>query len=143
MARRDIVRKEGRGRASMVDNGDGIDYFGNQNQNRNEIKELKEQVVTLYDKVRRLQRVTKQKDSIPLEICYGAPHWRRANLVRFEYASVNNVDNELPKFCGNPLEFIGWLKTIESVFKYCYVTEEKKVKLVSTCLKGKGRALGW
>ncbi|KAI8557316.1 hypothetical protein RHMOL_Rhmol04G0001100 [Rhododendron molle] len=72
------------GRAFMVNDGDGYNH-GNPNQNRNEIKELSEQVATLYDKVQRLQRPTERKDSISLENRFGAPHWRRANLVRFKY----------------------------------------------------------
>lgn len=66
------------------------------------------------------------------------PCFARENLVRFEYTSV---DNELPKFCGSQLELVGWLNIIESVFGYCHVTKEKKVKWASTCLKG--RALDW
>lgn len=48
MAHRAMGRREGRGRALMVKNGDGLDNFGNQNH---EVEELSQQIATSNDKV--------------------------------------------------------------------------------------------
>ena len=101
-----------------------------------EIDELSKQFTTLIEEVRNLQPPTKgsgyvKNSRIQFEDSLLAPHWRRAKLG----------DNELPKFCGSLPEFVDWLNSIESIFEYYHVTEETKVKLVSSRLKG--RASDW
>ena len=54
-----------------------------------------------------------------------------------------NFKVEIPKFHGRfkPEDFVDWLNTIERVFDYYEVMDEKKVKLVAIRLKG--RASAW
>lgn len=129
----------------MVKNGERLNIIplcGRQNDcdskdNWNKIKEWSKEVPTFGGKGAVFATSDQKMDCTPLGNRYGGPHWRRTYLVKFKYVPVNDIDNELPMFCGNPLEFIGWLNTIESVFEYCHVIKEKKVKLVSTGLKGR------
>ena len=60
------------------------------------------------------------------------------NKPRLDY----NFKGEIPKFHGSfKLEdFVDWLNTVERVFDYYEVMDEKKVKLVAICLK-KGELL--
>lgn len=60
-----------------------------------------------------------------------ALHWCRVNSIKFSYEWGRNITVELPKFCGFSQDFVDWLNSIECVFEYCHVTEEKKVNLVS------------
>lgn len=86
MAHRTGGGRGGRGRELMGNFGDGIKNDCKSNENRNEIKRLSEEVTTLYDKLRCLQCTIEIMDCIPLENSFGAPHWSRANLVRFEHS---------------------------------------------------------
>ena len=54
-----------------------------------------------------------------------------------------NFKVEIPEFHGRfkPEDFVDWLNTIERVFDYYEVMDEKKVKLVAIRLKG--RASAW
>ena len=62
----------------------------------------------------------------------GRPFVER-NKPRLDY----NFKGEIPKFHGSfKLEdFVDWLNTVERVFDYYEVMDEKKVKLVAICLK--------
>jgi hypothetical protein len=54
----------------------------------------------------------------------------------------NHFRLELPEFHGrlNPEEFVDWLSTVERVFEYYGVPEDRQVKLVGIKLKGQASA---
>ena len=64
---------------------------------------------------------------VPIENSFDAPHWCRANSNRLE----------LPMFDGSPNAFTEWLDTLERVFRCHYVSDARKVKLVSKCFNGR------
>ncbi|KAG5534031.1 hypothetical protein RHGRI_022247 [Rhododendron griersonianum] len=74
---------------------------------------------------------------------FGDPNWRRPPFTHSPYSWERNIKIELPEFNGslNPDEFVDWINTVERVFDYEDVSEEKKVKLVAIRLKG--RASAW
>ena len=59
-------------------------------------------------------------------------------------ANTNDFKVEIPEFKGklDPEEFLDWLNTVERVFKYKDVPEDKKVKLVALRLR-KYASLWW
>jgi len=58
--------------------------------------------------------------------------FRRVRRERRQPANSNDFRVELPKFEGklDPNEFLEWLHTVERIFEYKEVPEDKKVKLV-------------
>jgi len=55
---------------------------------------------------------------------------------RFQ-ANTNDFKVEILEFEGklDPEEFLGWLHTVEYVFEYKYVLEDKNIKLVALRLR--------
>ena len=108
----------------------GRKYEVHQNQ-RNDMEEMSRQIANLRVQVLQMQASTMGKASknarVPIEDSFDAPHWCRANFDRLE----------LPEFDGSPYTFSEWLDTLERVFVRHDVSDERKVKLVSKCLKGR------
>ena len=98
---------------------------------RNDMEEMSRQIANLRVQVLQMQASTMGKASknarVPIEDSFDAPHWCRANFDRLE----------LPEFDGSPYTFSEWLDTLERVFVRHDVSDERKVKLVSKCLKGR------
>ena len=96
---------------------------------RNDMEEMSWQIAKLRVQVLQMQASTMGKASknarVPIEDSFDAPHWCRANFDRLE----------LPEFDGSPYTFSEWLDTLERVFVRHDVSDERKVKLVSKCLK--------
>jgi len=59
-------------------------------------------------------------------------------------SNSNNFGVDIPQFEGklNPDEFLEWLHTVERIFKYKEVLDDKKTKLVAPWL-GKYASLWW
>ncbi|VFQ83161.1 unnamed protein product [Cuscuta campestris] len=78
-----------------------------------------------------------QEEDVQSEV--PSPTMRRSNQEK----SSSNFKVEIPTFDGkdDPNDFIEWLETIERVFDYTEVPEDKKVKLVA--LKFRGYASTW
>jgi len=59
-------------------------------------------------------------------------------------ASANNFKVEVPEFEGklDPEDFLDWLHTVERVFEYKDIPEDKKVKLIALRLR-KYASLRW
>ncbi|XP_065620600.1 uncharacterized protein LOC136063732 [Quercus suber] len=74
---------------------------------------------------------------------FGAPPRGRPYVERNEPRLDYNFKVEIPEFQGSlkPEDFVDWLNTVERVFDYYEVIDEKKVKLVAIRLKG--RASAW
>jgi len=88
---------------------------------------------TLQSKPRRQERVSSHdidssSEDEPLRMARPEP--------RFQ-ANTNDFKVEIPEFEGklDPEEFLDWLHTVEHVFEYKDVQEDKKVKLVALRLR--------
>ena len=73
---------------------------------------------------------------------FGAPPRGRPYAERNEPRLDYNFKVEIPEFQGSlkPEDFVDWLNTVERVLDYYEVIDEKKVKLVAICLKGRDSA---
>ena len=74
----------------------------------------------------------------------GEEPLRRPSRGRRHHPNLNNVRVEVPEFEGklDPDEFLEWLQTVERVFEYKEIQEDKRVKLVALKL-GKYASLWW
>ena len=63
-------------------------------------------------------------------------------MERNESRLYYNFKVKIPKFQGSPKseDLVDWLNTVERVFDYYEVMDEKKTKPVAICLKGKASA---
>ena len=79
----------------------------------------------------------------PFENHFGTSNGCRTFPNRFEDKWEKNIKIELPELYESldPDVFVDWLNTVERVFDYGDVFEDKKVKLMSIRLKG--RASAW
>ena len=134
-----------------MDVGEGVEANlhvgrkGGRNQNiekADKIAELRRQVASHTKVVQCMQpphEATDESDDshYHFENPFGVPPRGRPfveiNKPRLDY----NFKGEIPKFHGSfKLEdFVDWLNTVERVFDYYEVMDEKKVKLVAICLK--------
>ena len=121
----------------------------NQNIEREDvIAELRRQVAALTEVVHRMQpphETTNESDDSHshFENPFRAPPRGRPYVERNESRLDYNFKVEIPEFQGSlkPEDFVDWLNTVERVFDYYEVIDEKKVKLVTIRLKG--RASAW
>ena len=67
---------------------------------------------------------------------FGVPPRGRPFVERNEPRLDYNFKVEIPEFRGSlkPEDFVDWLNTVERVFDYYEVMDEKKVKLIAICL---------
>ena len=134
----------------VMANKGGVQRGGdNQNPNqRDEMAEIRRQIAALTELVQQLRAPAGGSDASDdfqsqVNVPFGVPHGRRAYPDRVDHKWENNIKVEVPEFQGglNPDNFVDWLNSVERVFDYYEVSEAKKVKLVSLCLKG--RASAW
>ena len=144
-------RRRGGIRGNRMDVGEGVEANPpvgrnvglNQNIEREDmIAELRRQVAAFMEVVQRMQpphETTDESDDSHshFENPFGAhprgwPYVER-NEPRLDY----NFKVEIPEFQGSlkPEDFVDWFNTVERVFDYYEVIDEKKVKLVAICLK--------
>ncbi|KAI8535324.1 hypothetical protein RHMOL_Rhmol10G0165200 [Rhododendron molle] len=105
-------RRGDRGRGLVVNNGDGIDNFSNQNRYRNEIEELSTQIATLNDKVQLLM-LKRQVATLITKVHRLLPRGGIDNSYSqfkssFNYKEESNIDVDLvesyAKFNPNEIE---------------------------------------
>ncbi|KAL4634542.1 hypothetical protein ACB092_04G207300 [Castanea dentata] len=97
----------------------------NQNIEREDmIAELRRQVAALTEVVQRMQ-----------------PPYETTNESDDSHSHFENPFGAPPRGSLKPEDSVDWLNTVERVFDYYEVIDEKKVKLVAICLKG--RASAW
>ena len=121
----------------------------NQNIEREDtITELRRQVAALTKVVQRMQPPHENTDEFDdshshFENPFGVPPKGRPYVERSERRLDYNFKGEILEFQGSlkPENFVNWLNTVERVFDYYKVMDEKKVKLVAIRLKG--RASAW
>jgi len=120
----------------------------NQNiEKEDTIAELRRQVAALTEVVQRMQPPHENTNGFDdshshFENSFGVPPRGRPYVERSEPRLDYNFKVEIPKFQGSlKLEdFVDWLNTVERVFDYYEVMDEKKVKLVTIRLKGRTSA---
>ena len=73
----------------------------------------------------------------------GVPPMGRPFMERNELRLGYSFKVEVPKFQGSPKseDFVDWLNIVERMFDCYEVMDEKEMKLVAICLKGK--AFSW
>lgn len=118
-----MAYRGGGGRAFVVNNGSGIDNFGNQNHFRNEIEELSTQITTLNDKMQLLimkRRVATLTKKVHRLLPHGGIHDSHSRVKStLDYKKKENIGNDLEESCGliNPDKFEGEMNLTPDVFE--------------------------
>jgi len=105
---------------------------------------MKQKTNALASPFRSVHGKESDKGSNPLESLSEEEPQRRSRMGRRASSNSNGLRVEIPKFKGkfNPNEFLEWLYTIECVFDYKQVAEDKTVKLIALKLR-KYASLWW
>ena len=128
-----------------------VERNGGRNKNiekGDEIAELRRQVTPLMEVVQHTQppheAIDESDDSHShFENSFGVPLMGRPFMERNELRLGYSFKVEVPKFQGSPKleDFVDWLNIVERMFDCYEVMDEKEMKLVAICLKGK--AFSW
>ena len=124
-----------------------VERNGGRNKNiekGDEIAELRRQVTPLMEVVQHTQppheAIDESDDSHShFENSFGVPPKGRPFVERNEPRLDYNFKVEVPEFQGSlkSKDFVDWLNTVERMFDCYEVMDEKKMKLVAICLKGR------